>query len=218
MNTFKKSLSLTLCMRPCFATLAQSHTLSVVRNNQSMWKLKTFFNKKSNKEVKFSTNFDIEELKNIEYLTESDWENIKNQSCDYEFDWFGIDKLGQIAMFSSFNRGYRPKCVTKSLELYKDLEEFLENLEKTTKVIKLTKENCRLDDWIEYSEKGLFSYDLQDVHRVTEKKQFDIFFKPEKPVTINELNLEKFSEIMPKFDFEFGKDLSFEKMKKGLIN
>lgn len=183
-----------------------------------MWKLKKFFNKRLNKEVKLSTNFDIEELKNMEYLTESNWKNIESQYFDYEFDWFGVDKLGQIAMFSSFNRGYRPKCVTKSRELYIELEKFLGNLEKTTKAIKLTKANCRLDDWIEYSEKGLFSHDLQDVHRTTEKKQFDIFFKPEKPITINELNLEKFSNIMPRFDFEFGTDLSFEKMEKGLIN
>jgi len=154
----------------------------------------------------------------MEYLTETDWEKIKSQNCDYEFDWFANDRLGQLAMFSSFNRGYRPECVTKSLELYKELEEILENLEKTTKATKLTKENCRLDDWIEYSEKGLFSYDLQDVHRETEKGQFDIFFKPEKPITINELDLEKFSEIIPRFGFEFGTDLSFEKMEKELIN
>ena len=183
-----------------------------------MWKLKKFFNKESNKEIKYRTNFDIEELKNMEYLPESDWEMIKNQTCDYEFDWFGIDKLGQLAMFSSFNRGYRPECVTKSFDLYKELEEILKNLEKNTKAIKLTKEDFRLDDWIEYSEKGLFTHYLQDIHRVNEKKQFDIFFKPKKPITIDELNLEKFSEIIPKFDFEFGTNLSFEKMEKGLIN
>ena len=182
-----------------------------------MWELKKIFNKKLNKEFKFSTNFDIEELKYMEHLTEGNWEDIKNQTCDYEFDWFGIDKFGQIAMFSSFNRGFRPKCVTKSLELYKELEETFESLEKMTSAIKITKENSRLDDWIEYSEKGLFTYDLQDVHRVTEKKQFDIFFKPEKPLTINELNLEKFSETIPRFDFEFGTDLSFKVMEKGLI-
>ncbi|WCO03549.1 hypothetical protein [Psychroserpens ponticola] len=180
--------------------------------------MKKLFNKKPNKEVEFSTNLDIDELKNMEFLTNEDWENIKNQSYDYEFDWFGIDKLGQIAMFSSFNRGFRPKCVTKSLELYKELEEILESLARTTNAIKITKENSRLDDWIEYSEKGLFSHDLQDVHRTTEKKQFDILFKPEKPLTINELNLEKFSNIIPKFDFEFGTDLSFGKMENGLIN
>lgn len=183
-----------------------------------MWKLKKIFSKSSNKEVEFSTNFDIEELKNMEYLTNEDWENIKSQNCDYEFDWFGIDKIGQIAMFSSFNRGFRPECVTKSLELYKELEETLEGLGKITSAIKITKENSHLDDWIEYTEKGLFSHDLQDVHRTTKKNQFDILFKPEKPLTINELNLEKFSEIIPIFDFKFGTNLSFEKLEKGLMN
>lgn len=154
----------------------------------------------------------------MDYLTKKEWEIIIHQACNVEFDWFGIDKLGQVAMLSSFNRGYRPKCVTKSLELYKELEKTLKDLERTTNAIKITIEDCRLDDWIEYSEKGLFSYDLQDVHRTIKKNQFDILFKPENPLTINELNLDRFTEIIPRFNFEFGDDLSFEKMEKYLIS
>ena len=117
----------------------------------------------------------------------------------------------------NFNRGFRPKCVTKSLELYKELEETLESRTEITNAIKITKTNCRLDDWIDYSKKGLYSYDLRDVHRVKQKKQFDILFKPEKPLKITDINLDKFSDVIPVFDFEFGTDLSFKKLENGLL-
>lgn len=145
------------------------------------------------------------------------WELVKNQSDDYEFDWLAIDVLGQIAIFSSFNRGYTPECVTKSKELYLELKKIIEELDTNIVTVKTTKFTAIFDDWENYSKKGLFSYDYQDVHRINKLNQYDILFKPQNPITTNHINLKKHFSIIPQFDLKFGTTLSFESMKKTLI-
>ena len=147
-------------------------------------------------------------------MTNEIWNAIKNQSYDLEFDWFGIDKVGQISVFSSFNRGYTPKKAILSQEKYFQLQKLILNLPIITKAITFTNEKGNFSDWISYSEKGLFAFDYQDAHRVNKTDLYDLITKPIKPLLashIKELNY--FIEIIPVFDLIFENNISFEDLK-----
>ena len=66
------------------------------------------------------------------------WQSIINQDDQMEFDWLGIDSLGQLAIFSTFNSGFTPPCVTHSMILYNELVEFIDRLEKTSPAINVS--------------------------------------------------------------------------------
>lgn len=142
------------------------------------------------------------------------WNAIENQSYDLEFDWFGIDKLGQISVFSSFNRGYIPKKAILSQEKYFQLQRLILNLPNITKAITYTNEKGNFCDWISYSEKGLFAFDYLDAHRVDKTNLYDLITKPVKPLLISNIKeINYFIEIIPVFDLIFEDNISFEDLK-----
>lgn len=141
-----------------------------------------------------------------------------NQNEDMEFDYIAIDKLGQIAVFSTFNRGYIPECVTKSFEKFLVLDDYIEQLPKISEsILKKGKNETDFQDWIYYASLGLFAYDNQDVHRVEKLNQYDIICQPKVPLKIESTSLiNDFEEIIPVFDLIFGEDITFESLQKSL--
>ena len=156
------------------------------------------------------------------YHDNSCWDDIVNQTYDIEFDYLAFDCKNQIGVFSTFNRAYTPSCVTKSFEQFMLLDKFLESLTQYSGTVYAKQDNkeTNYNDWQKYSELGFFAYDNQDVHRPFGKElmQFDIIYKPIKPIFSTQLlELNKFSEIIPKFSLTFGNDLKFCDLKNSLI-
>lgn len=149
----------------------------------------------------------------------SNWNNIVNQNYDAEFDYIAIDKIGQIAVFSTFNRGYKPTCVTSSLEKFLELDYYLNQLPKISEslYIKTDKNEIDFQDWVDYSSLGLFAYDNQDVYREKKLNQYDIICQPKNPLKIESTLLENFKEIIPVFNLVFGGDLKFEILEKSIL-
>ncbi|WP_149206766.1 hypothetical protein [Flavobacterium johnsoniae] len=73
-----------------------------------------------------------------------DWINIVNQTYDMEFDYLAIDKIGQIAVFSTFNRGYIPECVTSSLEKFSALDNYIETISMTSETVFIKKRKTKV--------------------------------------------------------------------------
>ncbi|RZL43978.1 MAG: hypothetical protein EOP00_21960 [Pedobacter sp.] len=150
------------------------------------------------------------------------WNAVINKSYDVEFDWFGIDKVGKIAFFSSFNRGFIPSQVTSSFEKFIEFKKTVDSLQKITTAEICTKNNGDFSDWISYSEKGLFSFDYQDAHRKIKTHAYDLISKPKNPLNI--LNIENFNyfkEILPKFLLNFEdleNEISFKTLENKLRN
>ena len=152
----------------------------------------------------------------------STWKDIVNQTYDIEFDYIAIDKHFQIAVLSTFNRAYTPSCVTKSFDLFLLLDHFIDTLSKSTNAVYARQDNKgkNFNDWQTYGELGFFAYDNQDVHRLNEKelKQFDIIYKPITPLLSTQLvGLNKFSEIIPRFNLTFGENIKFEDLRRSLV-
>ena len=149
------------------------------------------------------------------------WDAIINRSYDLEFDWFGVDILGQIAVFSSFNRGFIPTKAISSLEKYIEFQNVIKALPKKTNVKLCAKNDGDFSDWISYSEKGLYSFDYQDAHRKIKTGCYDLIAKPRKPLSI--LNIENFKqylEILPEFELifdELEEKILFEELEKSQI-
>lgn len=147
-------------------------------------------------------------------MTNEIWNAIKNQAYDLEFDWFGIDKTGQISVFSSFNRGYVPKKFLLSLEKYLKLQQLILDLPKITTAKIYTQEKGNFSDWISYSEKGIFGFDYQDAHRVDKINQYDLITKPSKSLVVKNIkSISYLMDVIPIFDLTFENDISFEKLK-----
>ena len=147
----------------------------------------------------------------------TEWEHIVNESYDIEFDYVAIDRIGQLAIFSTFNRGYKPKNVTKSYEDFLKLDELIQMLPKITKPIQKIKSGHIYDDWKKYAELGFYAYDNQDVHRTNKLERYDIIYQPKEPLKIeSQIILKKFENIIPKFDLVFGENLKFLELEKAL--
>ena len=146
------------------------------------------------------------------------WECILNRSGAFEFDWFGADRTGRIAVFSSVSQAYIPDCVTQSHALYLALYDQIMNWPNRSHAIKVSKAAGALDDWENYSKKGLFAYDYQAVHGHSSPDQYDLLFKPESPVLIGAVDLTKYKSIIPRFDLEFDSTLTFSKLSDQLID
>ena len=143
------------------------------------------------------------------------WEVMVNQTYEMEFDWVGMDKIGQVGIFSSFNRGFIPDCVKLSYSKYCDLADLINFLPEVTDSIKVNIGQGILTDWINFSKKGLFGFDYQDAHRVSKLNQYDLMTRPLKALKANELNaLVDYKDIIPRFDFVFDNNISFDKMIK----
>lgn len=146
------------------------------------------------------------------------WDAVINKTYNLEFDWFGIDRIGQISAFSSFNSGFIPSQAILSLQKYSALEKIIKDLPKVSKAKLCT--NCKGDfsDFVSYSEKGLFSYDYQDVHRQAKMNCYDLISQPEKPINItNVQGLDCLLEIIPIFDLVFNNNITFQELEVNLI-
>ncbi|MDB5012940.1 MAG: hypothetical protein JWQ25_1142 [Daejeonella sp.] len=151
-------------------------------------------------------------------MNQETWNAITDRTYDLEFDWFGVDKLGAISMFSSFNRGFIPSKAISSIEKYTELEKLIKELPKITTAKLYTKSDGDFSDWILYSEKGLFSFDYQDAHRETKVNRYDLIAEPQNPLHVYDIqNLNLFMSILPQFDLVFSEDLTFEKLEQSLI-
>ena len=148
-------------------------------------------------------------------IDKEQWTAIMDKTYEVEFDWLGVDKLGQIAMFSSFNKGFIPNLITKSFDKYQQLDITIDSLKIITQAILYTKRKGKFQDWILYSQKGFFAYDYQDAHRDTKLGQYDLISKPANPLTINKtFALAAFNDIIPKFDIIFNTDIAFQTLRK----
>lgn len=150
------------------------------------------------------------------------WNDIVNQTYDMEFDFIAIDKLGQLGIFSTFNRSYRPRCVTQSFDQFLKLDKLIETLPKMTTACfaKLVANSASFADWKHYAELGLFAYDNQDVHKTGADKQYqyDIIFRPDTPLHLDDIpGLREHLNIIPRFDIAFGDNIKFDKMQAALI-
>lgn len=123
-----------------------------------------------------------------------------------------------MLFFSTFNRGYIPKCVTSSFEKFLELNHYLEKLPKTSEsIFKKEDENeSGFQDWKNYAALGFFAYDNQDAHRIEKLYQYDIIYKPVFPIKIESTIRNSFQEIIPAFDLIFGEDVKFEILEKSL--
>lgn len=142
------------------------------------------------------------------------WNAVRNQSYDLEFDWFGIDKIGQISAFSSFNRAYVPKKAISSLEKYLQLQKLIIDLPNFTTAKIHTTEKGNFSDWISYSEKGIFGFDFHDVHRINKINQYDLITKPNEPLLVSSIDkINYLMDAIPVFNLIFENDISFNVLK-----
>jgi hypothetical protein len=140
------------------------------------------------------------------------WEAIINRTLEVEFDWVGVDKLGQLAVFSSFNKAYIPAKVVSSFDKYQQLDKLIDALPHYTVGVLCTARDGQFKDWLSYSSKGLFAYDFQDAHRKPKLGQYDLISKPKEPLTIAKLKASVLQAV-PFFDLVFDSDLSFDKLR-----
>lgn len=148
-----------------------------------------------------------------------DWINIINQNSDMEFDYLAIDKIGQIGIFSTFNRGYVPECVTSSFEKFSALNNYIKKLPIASETIFTKKERNEknYEDWKKYASLGFFAYDNEDVHRTKKLYQYDIIYIPQTPLKLNSKSIiYDFFDIIPVFNLIFGGDIKFANLEKSL--
>ena len=137
-------------------------------------------------------------------MNKETWNAIINKTHYVEFDWFGFDKLGRIAVFSSFNEGFIPHKVTKSFDKFVEFEQLVKNLPKIGRAKLYTKNSGDFSDWISYAEKGLVSFDYQEVHCIQKTESYDLIAKSRVLLSIlNIPNFKYFYEILPEFNLDF---------------
>lgn len=144
--------------------------------------------------------------------------NISDLYGDYdcEFDWIGRDCNDYIGIFISFNRGFIPKDVYSSLELYSRVMEIIEFL--PLKNIGKGLGNNKDDEFSQMAQKGMFVYDNHDVHNVKKLEQYDIIHQPNIPITLEKAGLTSYSRIIPKFNLNFGKTVKFKELMNSIVS
>lgn len=148
-------------------------------------------------------------------LTFENWIDISKGASWSEFEWIGIDNSGQIGVFSSASMGYIPPKVFSSYDAYIVCDSVLYGLPVFTNAKLFTKESGRFDDWLDFSTKGLFGCDYQDIHRKLKFDRYDLISIPEKPLLVDALpEIEAFNEIVPRFNISFNGDLSFSQLRE----
>ncbi|MFN0198757.1 MAG: hypothetical protein ACKVT0_18575 [Planctomycetaceae bacterium] len=146
---------------------------------------------------------------------ETAWKVIIEQSDAVEFDWYAYDRRGCVAAFSSYGRGVIPNACKLCRDSYNQLYDLIASLPDVTDGLLVYPGSGRYDDWIKYSQQGLFGYDYQDAHRKIPLGQYDLLSRPKEPIQIEQLCLtESMHHIVPFLDIEFGQDstISFEKI------
>ena len=116
-------------------------------------------------------------------------EIVNNGAYSTELDWFGIDKKGNIAVFTALMNAPIPESVKSSFENYSNLFDYINSMKATTGSQLITLEKGDFQVWLRYARKGLYAYDFQDVHRAIPKKQYDLIAKPDQPLNISDLDL-----------------------------
>jgi hypothetical protein len=148
---------------------------------------------------------------------EAIWKCITNPEYEMEFDYIGIDILGQVALFSTFNTGFIPDCVIRSRALYNDLATFLETLTVSSDALKIETKEGQYDEWEEYARKGIFAYDNENIHSTNNVDRYHLIYKLLKPINISGLSgLQNFKTIIPSFNLEFKDSLTFDELKNAL--
>jgi hypothetical protein len=143
-----------------------------------------------------------------------DWEAVINNTYEVEFDWIAINHIGQIAVFSSFNKGYIPEKAKTSFELHQMLQSFINSILISTTANLTTKESGNFKLRLKNSKKGLFTFDYQDAHRNIKLNRYDLISQPNMPKTVNQLDgIDKFMSIIPTFNLAFDENISFEQLK-----
>ncbi len=138
---------------------------------------------------------------------EKAWKVIVDQSDAVEFDWYGVDRIGNLAAFSTFGRGVMPQCCKQSREDYNRLYDLVSALPLSSESELVFEGTGKYDDWIAYSRQGLFGYDYQDAHRRIPHGQFDLITRPITPLAIDKLQLEPdLLRLIPFVNVEFGLD------------
>lgn len=105
---------------------------------------------------------------------------------DWDLEWLAVDLDGSIAVFTTGGRGPLP---IKGYEEY-SREEFSDTVWELPKTssYELLVDLPRPDDYIQLSEKGFFTYDWADVHRVDGKhNRYELQSRPTKPLKLDKL-------------------------------
>ena len=135
-----------------------------------------------------------------------------------EFEWLGVDRSGQIAVFSSFSTGFIPPCVTGSMELFNELVNLVESIPYTSAPLKVTRRSGRDDDWENYAWKGMFGYDNANAHSSNKPDGYELIYKPSLPIIANvNIDLKKLESIIPVFNLVFSDFIKFDVLKQALI-
>lgn len=138
---------------------------------------------------------------------ETAWQVVVEQSDAIEFDWYAFDRCGFVAAFSSYGCGVIPSDCKLYRNAYNQLYELISLLPRVTDGLLVYSGLGHCDDWIQYSQQGLFGYDYQDAHRKTPLGQYDLITIPKEPIYIDQLQLtEELRRIVPFVDVEFGRD------------
>lgn len=122
-----------------------------------------------------------------------------------EFDWFAQDRTGQLAVFTSAGKGFIPRSVfSASVGPYNDFVSAIANRAVSAAILEFSGDG-RFQDWREFAEHGLFSYDFQDLHRVGGEKRdgYDLMYGPSIPATVADLPVHVVS-YLPVLDTLFG--------------
>ena len=138
-------------------------------------------------------------------MTKTEWNNILTYGAyESELEWFAMDKNGYLGMFTAIMNAPIAEQIKKSFELYTKLKNIINNLPNTSSALQIIKGDGDFSDWLNYSQKGLFSFDYQDIHRVEKLDQYDLVSQPSKPISIDELDIEKqLIEIVPQLGCSF---------------
>jgi hypothetical protein len=140
-------------------------------------------------------------------FNETEWKVIVEQSCAIEFDWYARDRVGMVAVFSSYGLGAIPNAAKPCRDSYNDLYELVHSLPEITEAILVYKGGGRFVDWLKYSRQGLFGYDYQDAHRVSPLGGYDLLTSPVCPIHIDSLRLPpRLIRIIPVVDVDFGEE------------
>lgn len=150
----------------------------------------------------------------LHQITEEEWNIVRNQSYDIEFDWVGIDNGGNLGVFSSFNRGLIPEKAISSFEKYQALAVLLNDLHPITNAILFTKESGNFKEWLDFSRKGFFTFDYQDIHWDDKLGRYDLIAIPMIPLKLKDVEIiESFMDIVPTFNLSFEANLPFTKLE-----
>lgn len=147
----------------------------------------------------------------ITKLSKEEWEALQTFTYQVEFDWIGLDKIGQLGIFSSVGTGFIPPKSISSFEKYVELCLIIDDMPVVTEVVVNTLIDANFSDWIRYSEKGFFAFDNQGSHDKKNSECYTLITVPKIPITIQSTSfLEQYQSIIPEFDFTFSGDIPFE--------